>query len=269
MFNCINILFLIRETCKWFFSLLEGFGDCFWSAYTSAMSTNNRRSPTAPRSLHCPSHIQVFDKRFGFDILCQLLPQSFKRNFHPWWREFTGLNNINSDSANHLANPFPTQMAFMEKDVLLQNLHFPFLSVPPFLIKSNFYFIHSWKQKEWYLMNTGSVTPKLGRRKVFQLLFLQWNSMGCQHLLEWHGLDQSIFSKESQLKPGSKFFKKQSKQKIQFEANFSASLPMSEVKKFSSVSHYLWIAKKENIKSNKHKATNNVAQTNSYDSGCN
>lgn len=118
-------------------------------------------------------------------------------------------------------------------------------------------------------MNTGSVTPKLGRRKVFQLLFLQWNSMGCQHLLEWHGLDQSIFSKESQLKPGSKFFKKQSKQKIQFEANFSASLPMSEVKKFSSVSHYLWIAKKENIKSNKHKATNNVAQTNSYDSGCN
>lgn len=44
---------------------------------------------------------------------------------------------------------------------------------------------------------------------------------------------------------------------------------MSEVKEFSSVSHYLWIANKENIKHNKHKATYNVAQINSYDPGCN
>lgn len=44
---------------------------------------------------------------------------------------------------------------------------------------------------------------------------------------------------------------------------------MSEVKKFSSVSHYLWIANKENIKSNKHKATHNTAQINSFDHGCN
>lgn len=92
---------------------------------------------------------------------------------------------------------------------------------------------------------------------------------GCQPLLDRYGLGQSIFSKESQLEAGSKVFKKQSKQNIEFEADFSASLPMSEVKKFSSVSHYLWMANKENIKGNKHKATNNVAQINSCDPGCN
>lgn len=90
-----------------------------------------------------------------------------------------------------------------------------------------------------------------------------------QHLLDRYGFGQSIFSKESQLKPGSKVFKKQIKQNISFVTNFSASLPMSEVKKFSSVSHYLWIANKENIKSNKHEATHNLAQINSYDPGCN
>lgn len=133
------------------------------------------------------------------------------------------------------------------------------------------YFMYSWKQKELYVIEKSSLCHyKTGKKETLPVAFYPVEFHGdCQHLLDKCGFDQSIFSKESQLKPGSKVFKKQSKQNIQFAANFSASLSMSEVKKFSSGSHYLWIANKENIKSNKHKATHKVAQINSYEPACN